>query len=916
MVTAQLVVAGLVLLGGIAPPVQASPAPTTPTEIAQAVLTEGDALRAAGKVDDALARYRQALATLAQELQVANPASGAVADPIPGYVGNRLASDLAALIRARIATVAAALPDARKSAALLEDAAACWPPTPEAKAVSLRLVAQGVRLALGVPGADRATVHLRVPGEREADEPSSRVSPPQISPQTLHYLISVFDATGEHTTPCITKLPENQPLVDRVSALSDEKLLTEAIGLVGAVDAALRGAAPLSKGRAAELARQWREAERRGVEGDPEGCARGLLTLSCNQAGSLLEPIGVLAAAQWLLQAGRYEGPAGAYQYFAEVARGAGPIRDHAELGLAELALCEGRYDDARPVFARLAAQCPDFRLRDWAALREARCLELADRWPEAVARYKALAASKCAEIADEATFGARRAGLSHRLPSSPGGAVTAVRYLGEDRATRGDWYTYYGSEAFVLCAQQAPGDVSGGTGLSVTPRTGIAQEKARRWVSTGTDLHPAMVYNPVARTRRPANWDDRGEAYPRGGGPDLWLDVAVPAGEHRLSLYFVNDHNYYEPSRVYTVSVYDEAGQWRAGAEVRWFVNGVYKQFGVSGPAKLRVCIARDLSMNVLLSGVFLDPLKVAVPASRGSDRRGVWAAWQAERNWHLSQADERATFRAVVRAVGDEHEALRFLDGFTATELAAHRYGSAMWAAEEKAQLLSDDHPALLRHLQSTIAAFSLPAPARAPHPTNVVMAWPFVEATFRDYLRQGAEGLSRDQLAAFYRATATAYERQFPSFAGMAYERLVAAVGEKALTPDEQFRITFTATDKTADTARLERALAGTGELPNRAQLEMLLLGRYLAGQQVDKAQVLVDRMKRRGPKADTTANAVYNLGLCHFRAKRYDAARTCFEGLKKDFPTSHWTILAEGYAKRMTDATPAAPIPPGE
>ena len=275
-VHAALAAPALVETPPLLPLAQPAPMPTAPTEIAQSLLAEGDTSRAAGKLDDALARYRQALATLAQELQAPKSASAAVVDPIPGYVGNRLASDLAALIRERIATVAAALPDAREGGAWLEEAAACWPPTPEAKAVSLRLVAQGVRLALGVPGADRATVHLRVPGEREADEPSSRVSPPQISPQTLHYLISVFDATGEHTTPCITKLPENQPLVDRVSALSDEKLLTEAIGLVGEVDAALRGAAPLSKGRATELVRQWREAERRGVNGDPEGCARGL----------------------------------------------------------------------------------------------------------------------------------------------------------------------------------------------------------------------------------------------------------------------------------------------------------------------------------------------------------------------------------------------------------------------------------------------------------------------------------------------------------------------------------------------------------------------------------------------------------------------------------------------------------------
>jgi len=371
-----LVVALVVAVGSVAyaqapappavapPPQQAQVPPKPPTafDTARALLAEGDTLRAAGKLDDALARYRQALAALAGALRAPMLAAGAVApDQVAGYLDNRLAADLAATIRTRIAGVAAALPDARQGAALLEDAAACWPPTPEAKAAALRLAAQGVHLALAAGQLSGGAVYLRAPGERAPESVAGRASPPQIDARTLHYLISVFDASGEHTAPFTTLLPDNQPLLDRIATVTDEKLLTEAIGLVAEVDSARRGRAPLTQAQVAELVRAWREAERRGTGGDPEACARGLLQIAGEQAGSLLEPIAVLAAAQWLHQAGRYEGAAGARQFFDDVARAEGPVRDHAEVGLAELAFSEATTTPrwrGSPAWSRGAPTC------------------------------------------------------------------------------------------------------------------------------------------------------------------------------------------------------------------------------------------------------------------------------------------------------------------------------------------------------------------------------------------------------------------------------------------------------------------------------------------------------------------------------------------------------------------------------
>ena len=144
-------------------------------------------------------------------------------------------------------------------------------------------------------------------------------------------------------------------------------------------------------------------------------------------------------------------------------------------------------------------------------------------------------------------------------------------------RQTQGTGTAYTGTEAFVLCAQQAPSDIWGGpVDLQYRPYTGRETEQYRLWISRPEDADPPMVWNPVQQVRRPANWDDRGEAYLIGTGPDLLVDLTVPAGLHRLSLYFVNDHTYYEPNREYTVYILSDAGKVLATTSVREFLNGV----------------------------------------------------------------------------------------------------------------------------------------------------------------------------------------------------------------------------------------------------------------------------------------------------------------------------------------------------
>lgn len=48
-------------------------------------------------------------------------------------------------------------------------------------------------------------------------------------------------------------------------------------------------------------------------------------------------------------------------------------------------------------------------------------------------------------------------------LPPSHPVTPSPIRYLGEDRQTKGDWLGRYGNECFVLSAMQSPRDVVGG---------------------------------------------------------------------------------------------------------------------------------------------------------------------------------------------------------------------------------------------------------------------------------------------------------------------------------------------------------------------------------------------------------------------------------------------------------------------
>jgi len=256
------------------------------------------------------------------------------------------------------------------------------------------------------------------------------------------------------------------------------------------------------------------------------------------------------------------------------------------------------------------------------------RCAEQAGDWAAADTAYEALRTTPVDSVKRLAAEGRMRVA---ELQASTSALGEKVACLPDDRTTRGDWPIGYGGQYYVLCAQNFIADRAGGPGDEVPFHlaTTDPSESGRRWVTRVGDADPAALWDPARRVRVAANWDDYGEQTPLGQGPDVVVTVQVPAGRHLLSLYFVNDHNYYEPSRRHGIIVTDGAGRLQAVSHVVDEGGGVYKRFAVTGPVALNVRIRRDAAIDTLVSGVFLDaadwfdlsehPLFAKVPPSDG---------------------------------------------------------------------------------------------------------------------------------------------------------------------------------------------------------------------------------------------------------------------------------------------------------
>jgi hypothetical protein len=230
------------------------------------------------------------------------------------------------------------------------------------------------------------------------------------------------------------------------------------------------------------------------------------------------------------------------------------------------------------------------------------------------------------------------------------------IAFLGDDRPKAGeggDWIGRYGNESFILCGMQAPQDVVGGRllpkrrwtkgkdGFAPTSvvwsanqgeffyevLTGDEKEVPRHWIPINnlTTQDTRALKNPLEGERRYSSWDDRGEVRPfDGAGPDLIVNLEIPEGLHRLTLYFI-DWEFYDTFRprahrvLFSDASKDEKEGLLSSGVVSEFGKGIYKVYGVSGPQKLRLRVTKDKSVCAVLSGIFLDEMNLANAATAG---------------------------------------------------------------------------------------------------------------------------------------------------------------------------------------------------------------------------------------------------------------------------------------------------------
>ncbi len=229
--------------------------------------------------------------------------------------------------------------------------------------------------------------------------------------------------------------------------------------------------------------------------------------------------------------------------------------------------------------------------------------------------------------VAELAAMMARVNSLHAKIPV--GGGV----YLGQDWRTQGDWVGHYGRQYGLLCSVASPLDelfvreptygIEGSLGPHIQDK-----DLLRHFMSYMKTDNPKTLYGPIGGYRTQSEWDDHGETYPRTfEGPDVWVTVTVPQGVYKVSLYDFNKDGHGDENRLrdYTVDLLPYRDDIEdaenlpplAHARTRDFWNPLYQSFLVRGPSKYYLRVAKNNSLNVILSGVFID--KVAAPPTWG---------------------------------------------------------------------------------------------------------------------------------------------------------------------------------------------------------------------------------------------------------------------------------------------------------
>lgn len=230
--------------------------------------------------------------------------------------------------------------------------------------------------------------------------------------------------------------------------------------------------------------------------------------------------------------------------------------------------------------------------------------------------------------------------------------AKVAASFLGEDWQTQGNWVGRYGTRSAFLCAMNAPldqvivNDLSYTVSQHIGPHPALEghnreEESLRHWLHRVRWDDRRVLYNPILGYRREADNDDHGETYPASyEGPDIWVAVHVPEGEHRVSLYFFNKDGQVQNNRVRDYLIEIKKGHndpyqsieepTIARCRVRDFWGGTWKQFQVRGPGDYYVVVRKNNSFNAVLQTVMLD--KLSGPPTKYENSRDIWASGDSD--------------------------------------------------------------------------------------------------------------------------------------------------------------------------------------------------------------------------------------------------------------------------------------------
>ena len=214
---------------------------------------------------------------------------------------------------------------------------------------------------------------------------------------------------------------------------------------------------------------------------------------------------------------------------------------------------------------------------------------------------------------------------LHHAFRRAEASLSDDVRYLGEDRATLGDWPKRYGGAGYILCGWNYGRDLTSArwpgkpfskkrpSASGYTVRILPEDDYARAWIGAKQTSDPRVLSIGEGKhlKRRYAYWDDHGEVHPFDErGPDLFVGLSIPKGDFVLSFYLL-DYDWYngEHPRIHSIVLLDrDSGSPLALAPTGRFGEGVYQRFRVSGPKKIAARINKHRSACAVVSGVFLD--------------------------------------------------------------------------------------------------------------------------------------------------------------------------------------------------------------------------------------------------------------------------------------------------------------------